>query len=131
MRLHQHRARYPATQRGAAREVSFEAAKNLGAVNVTANTAPAIDVTTIDSRTVITSQELARLPLARSAEAIAEKQKNQAEREFNRANAKTPDLAGIMASNKRAEGAGSTMLTGPQGVSQDALSLGKNTLLGS
>ena len=35
-----------------------------------------------------------------------------------------------MASNKRAEGAGSTMLTGPQGVSQDALSLGKNTLLG-
>lgn len=67
----------------------------------------------------------------RQAEAIAEKQKNQAEREFNRANAKTPDLAGIMASNKRAEGAGSTMLTGPQGVSQDALSLGKNTLLGS
>ncbi len=69
----------------------------------------------------------------RSAEAIAEKQKKQAEREFNRANAKTPDLAGIMASNKRAEGAagvGSTMLTGPQGVSQDALSLGKNTLLG-
>lgn len=66
----------------------------------------------------------------RSAEAIAEKQKNQAEREFNRANAKTPDLAGIMASNKRVEGAGSTMLTGPQGVSQDALSLGKNTLLG-
>ncbi len=66
----------------------------------------------------------------RSAEAIAEKQKNQAEREFNRANAKTPDLAGIMASNTRAEGAGSTMLTGPQGVSQDALSLGKNTLLG-
>ncbi len=67
----------------------------------------------------------------RSAEAIAEKQKNQAEREFNRANAKTPDLAGIMASNKRAEGAaGSTMLTGPQGVSQDALTLGKSTLLG-
>lgn len=66
----------------------------------------------------------------RSAEAIAEKQKNQAEREFNRANAKTPDLAGIMSANKRAEGAGSTMLTGPQGVSQDALTLSKNTLLG-
>lgn len=66
----------------------------------------------------------------RSAEAIAEKQKNQAEREFNRANAKTPDLAGIMASNKRAEGAGSTMLTGPQGVDSGSLSLGKNTLLG-
>lgn len=67
----------------------------------------------------------------RSAEAIAEKQKNQAEREFNRANAKTPDLAGIMASNKRAEGAGSTMLTGPQGVDTGSLSLGKSTLLGS
>ena len=66
----------------------------------------------------------------RSAEAQAQKQQQQAEREFNRANAKTPDLAGIMDSNKRAEGAGSTMLTGPQGVSQDALSLGKNTLLG-
>ena len=66
----------------------------------------------------------------RSAEAQAQKQQQQAEREFNRANAKTPDLAAIMASNKRAEGAGSTMLTGPQGVSQDALSLGKNTLLG-
>ncbi len=67
----------------------------------------------------------------RSAEAQAQEQQQQAEREFNRANAKTPDLAGIMASNKRAEGAaGSTMLTGPQGVSQDALSLGKNTLLG-
>ena len=66
----------------------------------------------------------------RSAEAQAQKQQQQAEREFNRANAKTPDLAGIMASNQRAEGAGSTMLTGPQGVSQDALSLGKNTLLG-
>lgn len=66
----------------------------------------------------------------RSAEAQAQKQQQQAEREFNRANAKTPDLAGIMASNKRAEGAGSTMLTGPQGVDSGSLSLGKNTLLG-
>ena len=66
----------------------------------------------------------------RSAEAQAQKQQQQAEREFNRANAKTPDLAGIVASNKRAEGAGSTMLTGPQGVDSGSLSLGKNTLLG-
>ena len=56
---------------GAGTEVSFEAARNLGAVNVTANATPAIDVTTVDSRTVITSQELASLPLARSSEAIA------------------------------------------------------------
>ncbi len=77
-----------------------------------------------------TKQSDAQKKAQRSAEAIAEKQKNQAEREFNRANAKTPDLAGIMASNKRAEGAGSTMLTGPQGVDSGSLSLGKNTLLG-
>ena len=66
----------------------------------------------------------------RSAEAQAQKQQQQAEREFNRANAKTPDLAAIMASNKRAEGAGSTMLTGPQGVDTGSLALGKSTLLG-
>jgi outer membrane receptor for ferrienterochelin and colicin len=58
---------------GSGTEVSFDtaAATNLGAVSVSANTTPPIDVTTIDSRTVITAQELARLPLARSAEAIA------------------------------------------------------------
>ncbi|XRD81635.1 TonB-dependent receptor [Dyella halodurans] len=58
---------------GSGTEVSFEnaAAKNLGAVNVSANTAPLIDVTSVDSRTVITASELAKLPLGRSAEAIA------------------------------------------------------------
>lgn len=66
----------------------------------------------------------------RSAEAQAQKQQQQAESEFNRANQKAPDLAGIIASNKRAEGAGGTMLTGPQGVDTGSLSLGKNTLLG-
>jgi len=58
---------------GSGTEVSFDTAeaKNLGAVSVSASTAPPIDVTTVDSRTVITSQELARLPLGRSAESIA------------------------------------------------------------
>jgi len=58
---------------GAGTEVSFEpvAAKDLGAVSVSASTTPPIDVTTVDSRTVITADELARLPLGRSAEAIA------------------------------------------------------------
>jgi outer membrane receptor for ferrienterochelin and colicin len=58
---------------GAGTEVSFEpvAAKELGTVSVSANAAPSIDVTTIDSRTVITADELARLPLGRSAESIA------------------------------------------------------------
>ncbi|MBT2118506.1 carboxypeptidase regulatory-like domain-containing protein [Dyella sp. LX-66] len=58
---------------GAGTEVSFVAqnAQNLASVTVTANSLPAIDVTQVDSRTVVTSQQLARLPLARSAEAIA------------------------------------------------------------
>jgi hypothetical protein len=61
---------------GSGADVSFVAASaagasSLSAVTVTANALPAIDVTGVDSRTVITSQQLARLPLARSAEAIA------------------------------------------------------------
>jgi outer membrane receptor for ferrienterochelin and colicin len=55
-------------------EVSFASATNassLSAVTVTANALPAIDVSSVDSRTVITAQDLERLPLGRSAEAIA------------------------------------------------------------
>jgi len=40
-------------------------------VTVTANSLPPVDVSTVDSRTVITSEQLAKLPLARTAEAIA------------------------------------------------------------
>jgi len=59
---------------GTGTEVSFQAvvAKDLGAVKVTAATTPPIDVTSVDSRTIITSQQLAQLPLQRSAEAIAQ-----------------------------------------------------------
>jgi outer membrane receptor for ferrienterochelin and colicin len=65
---------------GAATNVSFAApvvggvasATSLGAVNVHGNTLPAIDVTSVDSRTVITAEQLAKLPLGRSAEAIAQ-----------------------------------------------------------
>jgi hypothetical protein len=55
-------------------EVSFASAANaqsLSSVTVTANALPAIDVSSVDSRTVVTSQQLERLPLGRSAEAIA------------------------------------------------------------
>lgn len=60
-------------QVGSGTEVSFAtvAAKSLGTVSVSANALPPIDVTSVDARTVITAQELAKLPLARSAEAIA------------------------------------------------------------
>ncbi|UPG85078.1 TonB-dependent receptor [Luteibacter aegosomatis] len=58
---------------GSGVEVSFVAAEatDLGGVDVRANALPSIDVSTVDSRTVVTSQQLAKLPLGRSSEAIA------------------------------------------------------------
>lgn len=59
---------------GAGTTVSFvgsQSAQNLAAVTVQANALPVIDVSSVDSRTVITAQELAKLPLGRSAESIA------------------------------------------------------------
>jgi len=61
---------------GAGTEVSFAGApgagaQDLDAVTVSANALPSIDVSGVDSRTVITSEQLARLPLARDAESIA------------------------------------------------------------
>jgi outer membrane receptor for ferrienterochelin and colicin len=59
---------------GSGTEVSFKAAsdaKDLSAVTVQANALPSIDVSAVDSRTVITAEQLRRLPLSRSAEAIA------------------------------------------------------------
>jgi outer membrane receptor for ferrienterochelin and colicin len=62
---------------GAGTDVSFTGATNatqaesLEGVTVSANSLPSIDVSAVDSRTVITSQQLAKLPLARTAEAIA------------------------------------------------------------
>ena len=52
-------------------ESSSTSATDLTSVQVTANSLPAIDVTQVDSRTTITSEQLARLPLQRSAEAVA------------------------------------------------------------
>ncbi|MDQ8050179.1 MULTISPECIES: TonB-dependent receptor [unclassified Luteibacter] len=62
---------------GKGSDVSFTAAtsaasaQSLDSVTVTANSLPPVDVSTVDSRTVITSEQLAKLPLARTAEAIA------------------------------------------------------------
>src|SRR5690606_36371471 len=58
---------------GAGTEVSFAAsdAQTLSGVTVSASALPKIDVSTIDSRTVVTSEQLARLPLGRNSEAIA------------------------------------------------------------
>ncbi len=62
---------------GAGSEVSFTgtaataSAQSLDSVTVTANALPPIDVSATDSRTVVTSEQLARLPLGRNAESIA------------------------------------------------------------
>jgi outer membrane receptor for ferrienterochelin and colicin len=58
---------------GAGTEVSFAAtqAQSLEGVTVSAAALPNIDVSTVDSRTVVTSEQLARLPLGRNSEAIA------------------------------------------------------------
>jgi hypothetical protein len=62
---------------GAGADVSFSDAnqaantRDLAGVEVTANALPPIDVTGVDSRTVVTAEQLERLPLERSAEAVA------------------------------------------------------------
>jgi outer membrane receptor protein involved in Fe transport len=62
---------------GGSTDVSFaaaaaaSAAQSLDQVTVTANSLPPIDATAVDSRTVVTAETLARLPLGRNAEAIA------------------------------------------------------------
>ncbi|WP_213949144.1 TonB-dependent receptor [Luteibacter sp. dw_328] len=63
---------------GSGTEVAFAGAaasaaqaSSLEGVTVSANALPSIDVSAVDSRTVITSEQLAKLPLGRSAEAIA------------------------------------------------------------
>ena len=66
------------------------------------------------------------------ARMAARSQARQSDEAMGRANRKTPDTGGIMAAASQAAqgGPGSTMLTGPTGVDPNALSLGKNTLLG-
>jgi hypothetical protein len=63
---------------------------------------------------------------------VANAQADQADQANNRANMKRPNLQGLLSENQMAAkgGVGGTMLTGPEGVDQDSLLLGKNTLLG-
>lgn len=60
---------------GAGTQVSFSGepagTTNLSGLTVTANSLPSIDVSQVDSRTVITADQLKKLPIPRSAEAIA------------------------------------------------------------
>lgn len=57
---------------GAGTDVSFGGETgSLDTITVTGASAPAIDITALDTRTVVTAEQLQRLPIARSAEAIA------------------------------------------------------------
>jgi len=73
-------------------------------------------------------QRSAQRNAMRQAEATAKSNEEAA----NRANMKRPNVNAILAAAQSAakSGVGSTMLTGPTGVDQSALSLGKSTLLG-
>ncbi|URL58664.1 TonB-dependent receptor [Luteibacter flocculans] len=56
---------------GGAATASATSAQNLEGVQVTGNVLPAIDVSQVDSRTVLTSEQLQKLPLARDVTAAA------------------------------------------------------------
>jgi hypothetical protein len=60
--------------------------------------------------------------------AASQKQASLAEQQMNKANAKAPDVADLLSSNK--SGGFSTLLTSPQGISTDKLKLGRTSLLG-
>lgn len=66
------------------------------------------------------------------AEANALSTERKSEVAQNEANQKTPDIAAILSRAATASkgGVGSTMLTGPGGVSNSTLNLGKSSLLG-
>jgi hypothetical protein len=64
-------ARTVTVRAGAGTDVSVGQGTTLDQVNVVAAAAPLIDITATDTRSVVTAEQINRLPLARSAEAIA------------------------------------------------------------
>lgn len=69
---------------------------------------------------------------SRQATANAQAQARAADEATNRANQRSPDVSGILggATNRGSAGVSGTLLTGPGGVGQDTLTLGRSTLLG-
>lgn len=70
---------------------------------------------------------------AGQAEANAKNTATQADQAMNAANKKQPNVAGLTAANalQATGGQAGTMLTGPGGVANNDLALGKSTLLGA
>lgn len=69
---------------------------------------------------------------AAAAETNARKQEKSAEQQLNAQNQKRPNTRAMLdaASQNARGGASGTMLTGSQGIDPNALTLGRNTLLG-
>jgi len=67
------------------------------------------------------------------SKALMDKQLKAAEENMNRSMQKRPDTARLLDAAAQAgkSGVGGTMLTGPQGVDQASMQLGKSTLLGA
>lgn len=78
------------------------------------------------------SASVQKKAMAQQREATANASKRQ-EIETNRANARSPDLAGIAGRNAAQAqlGIGSTMLTGAQGIDPGQMSLAQTSLLGA
>jgi uncharacterized membrane protein YebE (DUF533 family) len=69
-----------------------------------------------------------------NANAVAQAQASSLaqQKQFNQANQKSPDIASILYGNRQASsgGQGGTLTSGPGGVANSQLSLGKQSLLG-
>ena len=93
------------------------------AASAVAGTAASIDGARRQKNQAKDAQEAAAAQ-AKQAAKQAEDEAKAADQAFNRTNQKKPAAANAL------PGGGSTMLTGPQGVDPNALTLGKSTLLG-
>lgn len=79
------------------------------------------------------AQDKANQTATAAATAAATKQASDADQANNRANSKSPDVAGLGSANAQAAkgGQSGTLLTGAQGVDPKTLLLGRTTLLGA
>lgn len=100
----------------------------------TATTWLAITATTTVATTAYSMDQQRKMSNTANDQAMAaaKKQQQASDQATNRANAKSPDTAALMASNMLAAkgGQSGTMLTGPSGVDPGSLTLGKSSLLG-
>jgi hypothetical protein len=103
-------------------------AAGIGAAGVVAAGAGAA-VSAANASDAAAGQKRALQQTQKNADAAA----SAADQNFNKANQKTANTSAILSAAQQSGkmGASGTMLTGPQGVDPNQLSLGKSTLLGS